>query len=73
MKLYIDITTSMSSSLSISVLFISLVQSVNGIQFLNTNSLSLLSRFSGGGGGGGGTGAIVIVTLTSRHASHASL
>ena len=52
-------------ALSICVLFISLMQSVNGAQFLNTTSLSLLF----GCAAGGGTGAIVIVPLASIYAS----
>ena len=52
-------------ALSICVLFISLLQSVNGAQLLNTTSLSLLFEFAAGGGGG----AIVIVPLTSIYAS----
>ena len=36
------ITTSMSLALSICVLFISLIQSVKGVQFLNITSLFLL-------------------------------
>ena len=44
-------------ALSICVLFVYLIQSVNGAQFLNTTSLSLLF----GSTTGGGTGAIVIV------------
>ena len=36
------ITTSMSLALSICVLFVSLIQPVNGAQFLNTSSLFLL-------------------------------
>ena len=43
-------------TLYICVLFISLMQSVNGAQFLNTTSLSLLF----GSAACGGTGAIVI-------------
>ena len=41
-KLYIFITTSISLALTICILFISLIQSVNGAQFLNTTSLFLL-------------------------------
>ena len=41
------------------------MHSVNGLQLLNTNSLSLLSVFTAGGG----TGAIDIVPLTSIYAS----
>ena len=41
----------MSLALSICVLFISLMQSVNGAQFLNTTSLSLLFGFVPGGTG----------------------
>ena len=44
-------------ALSICVLFVYLIQSVNGAQFLNTTSLSLLFCSTTGGG----TGAIVIV------------
>ena len=43
---YIDISTSISSALAICVLFISLMQSVNGVQFLNTTSLSSLFGLS---------------------------
>ena len=42
-KLYIGITTSIYFSLSISVLFISLMQSVNGTQFLSSSPLFLSS------------------------------
>ena len=52
-------------ALSICVLFISLVQSVNGAQFLNTISLSLVF----GSCDGGGTFEFVIVPLTSVFAS----
>ena len=52
-------------SLSICVLFISLMQSVNETKFLNTTSLSLLFGFTAGGG----TNAIVIVPLTGTYAS----
>ena len=45
-KLYIGITASMSLALSICVLFISLMQPVNGAQFLNTTTLSALFGFS---------------------------
>ena len=51
-------------ALSICVLFISLMQSVNGAQFLNTTSLTLLFGFATGGS----TGAITIVSLTSIYA-----
>ena len=63
-KLYIGITTSMSLTLSICVLFISLMHSVNGVQFLNTTSLSLLSGIAVAG-----TGGIVIAPLTSIYTS----
>ena len=43
MKLYIGIITSISLALSISVLFISLLQLVNGGQFLNITPLFLSS------------------------------
>ena len=61
MELYTGITTSMSLALSICVLFISLMQSINGAQFLNTTSLLLLSGFAAGTS----AGAIFIVPLTS--------
>ena len=48
-------------ALPICVLFSSLMQSVNGAQFLDPTSLSLLF----GSAGAGCTGAIVIVPLTS--------
>ena len=51
-------------ALCICVLFISLMQSVNGAQFLNTSSLSLLSGYAGAS-----TRAAVIVALTSVYAS----
>ena len=38
-KLYIEITISISSALSISVLFISLLQSINGAQFSSITPL----------------------------------
>ena len=41
------------------------MQSVNGMQFLNTNSLSLLFGFTTDSG----AGAIVVVQLTSTYAS----
>ena len=56
----------MSLGLSICVLFVSLMQSVNGEQFLNTTSLLLLSGFATGSG----AGAIAIVPLTTRYPSH---
>ena len=40
-KLYIDITTSKSSALSVSVLFIFEMQEVNGALFLKANFLDL--------------------------------
>ena len=43
MKLYLDITTSLSLALSTCVLFISLMQLVNGAQVLNT-TCTLLFR-----------------------------
>ena len=46
-------------------MLISLIQSLNGIQFLNTTSLSLLFWFFAGGG----TGEIYIVSLTSIYVS----
>ena len=52
-------------ALSICVLFIWLIQSVNGAEFLNTTSLSLLYGFVAGVG----TGAIAIVSLTNIYAS----
>ena len=52
-------------ALSFCVLFISLIQSANGAQFLNITSLSLLYGFAAGGN----SGAIVIVPLTSIYAS----
>ena len=42
-KLYIDSTTSMPLVLSICILFILLMQSVNGAQFLNTAPIPLFS------------------------------
>ena len=70
MKLYISITASIFSSLFICVLFISLMQSVNGAQFLITTSLPSLS-----GSAGASTCAIVIVRLTSimYHYNHINL
>ena len=62
-KLYIGITTSMSLALSICVLFISLMQSVNGAQFLNTTSLFPLFGLSLA------CAAIYIVPLTGIDAS----
>ena len=55
-KLYIGIITSIYLVLSICVLFISLMQSVNAAQLF-------------GFAAGSGTGAIVIVPLTSIYAS----
>ena len=52
----------MSQALSICVLFISLMQSVNGAQFLNTTSLSTLSDSAGAS-----TLAVNIVSLTSKY------
>ena len=63
--LYIGITTSMCLALSTCVLLISLMQSVDRVQFLNTPSLSLLFGFAAASG----TGAIDIVHLASIHAS----
>ena len=56
-----SLSMSMSLALSICVLFISLMQSINGAQFLNTTSLLLLSGFAAGTS----AGAIFIVPLTS--------
>ena len=64
-RLYNDITTSMSSAWSICVLFVSLMQSANRAKFLNFTYLSVLFGFAGGGG----TGAIDIVLLASIYAS----
>ena len=60
---YIDISTSISSALAICVLFISLMQSVNGAQFLNITFLLLLFGFTAAGGG---TGTIDVVPLKSH-------
>ena len=62
-KLYIGITTSISLALSIYVLFISLVKSVIGAQFLNTTFLLALSA-----GAGGATRATVM-----QHCNHINL
>ena len=43
--LYIDIPTSRYLTLSVGILFISLMQSTNGAKFLNVSSLFLLSAF----------------------------
>ena len=51
-------------AVSIYVLFISLMQSVNGAQFLNITSLLLLFVFAAGGG----IGSIVMVPLRSIYA-----
>ena len=54
----------MSQALSICVFFISLMQSVNGVEYLNTASLSpLLALYLGGA-------AIDIAPITSIYASH---
>ena len=45
MKFYIGITTSRSFALSTWVLFVSIMQSVNTVQFLNITPLFLLSPF----------------------------
>ena len=58
----------MSLALSICVLFISLMQSVNEAQLLNT-TYSLLSLFGFATGAGAGAGAIIIDPLTSVYAS----
>ena len=63
-KLCIDISTSMSLALSICVLFILLIHSVSGAQFLNTTSLSLLFWFTACVI----TGETDIVPLTNIHA-----
>ena len=63
-KLYIDITASMSWVFSICVLFISLMQSVNGARFLDTTFLLTLI-----GSAGASTRATVIVHLKSIYAS----
>ena len=67
MKLYIGIITSISLALSISVLFISLLQLVNGAQFLNITPLFFPSSHLAAGA----TPApvIVILPLTSMFAS----
>ena len=59
------ITISISLALSICVLFISFIQSINGAQFLNITSLSLLFGFVTSDG----TGSIDIVPLTSTYTS----
>ena len=61
-KLYIGITTLMSLALSICVLFISLMQLVNGAQFLNTNCILLFPPPAG-------DAATVLVPLTSIYKS----
>ena len=54
----------MSQALSIFVFFISLMQSVNGVEYLNTASLSpLLALYLGGA-------AIDIAPITSIYAFH---
>ena len=58
------ITTSMSLALSICVLFVSLIQPVNGAQFLNTSSLFLLF-----GAASVPVFGTVIVPLTAMYAS----
>ena len=58
----------MSLALSIWVLFISLMQSVNEAQLLNTTYLLLL-LFGFAAGAGAGAGAIIIDPLTSVYAS----
>ena len=63
-KLYVGISTSVSLALSIFALFISLIQSVNGAQFLNTTSLPALIA-----GAGAATHTTVIVPLTNIYAS----
>ena len=57
-------------ALSICVLFISLMQSANGAQFLNTTSLSALSAVAGAA-----AYSTVIVPLTSymHHYNHINL
>ena len=62
-RLYIGITTSMSLALSICVLFISLLQSVNEAQLLNRTSL--LTWF----GLSPACGVFVVVPLTTIYAS----
>ena len=64
--LYIGITTSMLLALTFCVFFISLMQSVNGAQFLNTTSISLLLFATAGPTALFET---VIVPLTSIYAS----
>ena len=61
-KLYVGITTWMSLALSVCVLFISLMQSVNGAQFLHTNCILLFSSPAA-------TSATVIVPITRIYAS----
>ena len=55
----------MPLAISICIMFISLMQSVNAAQLLNTTSLLLFSAFDAGAG----AGAIVIAPLTSIYAS----
>ena len=62
-RLYINLTTSMCLTLSICVLFISLAQSVNEAQFLNTTSLPFF------GYAGASTCTIVIVPSASIYGS----
>ena len=64
-KLYIGITISMSLVLSVCALFISLMQSVNGAQFLNIKSSLLLFGFAAGGC----TASIDIFPLKTKYAS----
>ena len=61
MKLYIGITTSMSLALSICVLLISLMQLVNGAQFLNTTCMLLFPPLAA-------DASTVIVLFTSIYA-----
>ena len=56
------ITTSMSLALSICVLLISLMQSVNGAQFLNTTSLFQLFKAAAVPV----FGTIIVTSLTSK-------
>ena len=66
-KLYIGITISISSALSIFVLFISILQLVNGAQFLNITPLFFSSpRLDAASSP---APLIVIVPLTSIYAS----
>ena len=71
MRLLIDITTSISCKLFTFILFISVMQSTNGAQFLNFACLFLTSGFLAAASAS--TAPIVIVPVCTHQCSHKDL